>query len=876
MGGMIKRKLFRKLIQAIAMLAVAAVQPTAGHARQANGVRHPLTMDDVLGTEHLDGIALSPDGEWIAAVVQRSASVGEVYGRTAYETDPSRNDIWLISRKTGQRRNITNGAATAAGFWCASWSPDGQQLAMLSTQPQSGESRGGNNVRLYVWDRGKEALTRMGDVALMTQTRFGSPLYRLDLRGGADNGSIAHTCSLAGENAPFAWLDDHRLIAVTLPTGQTSALIDEYSRPYNVAALDNERLHQGITPTVHGVGSGAERLPRDERDNSAIIRTINVATGAVEQVTTVPTYPFTGALSLSISPDRRRIAVMATLSAFQPKAGRVFPHTDDDAWTAERQLGFIDFERPGKVRWARMPPAARYPLELYGWSPDSRNVALRARDSGFAEAAPLYVVSTDGLNAVGLGSTPVEGDAAGSDNSHESPVVWIDDRRLIAHLQGSKASDRADWWLLDLDGGTANITSSFKQPPTGFRLIGSRLTAIADNMLVAFHPGLSAVKTVARLREGAAIAWPLDPNQPADAMVIQTGVAGQRLLQATGPTGSTIGPELKLPASATLLASDTGNIVWQNNGPTGLFLRETVLRNGRTRMLLSLDTGLAAVDWGRKMLIDYHGIDGQALKGAVILPPGYVPGLTYPTLLWVYEGYRVDGLEGEYWLDPFLPGIYNLQLYAAQGYVVLIPSMPFARNVNRSEVYAQVTNGVLPAIDRLVALGIADRNRIGVMGQSYGGYSVYALVTQTNRFRAAVAIAGITDIAGLFGQFDPVARGYTGIDHEKSANWAIVSQYGLYVPPGQDAGSYSRNSPLTYVDRVTTPLLMIHGEYDMRGSVQQAEQFFYGLYSQGKTARLLRYGGETHSLAQSPANIRDIFSETVGWFDKYLKPTAEK
>ena len=197
--------------------------------------------------------------------------------------------------------------------------------------------------------------------------------------------------------------------------------------------------------------------------------------------------------------------------------------------------------------------------------------------------------------------------------------------------------------------------------------------------------------------------------------------------------------------------------------------------------------------------------------------------------------------------------------------------MPLPPRADRNDVYARIPDGVMPAIDRLVALDIADPDRLGVRGQSFGGYGVYALVTQTDRFKAAVAMAGITDLASQYGQFETVAHGYPGIDHEASDIWAEIDIFGRHARPDEDAAGYALNSPLSHVDRVHTPLLMIHGERDIRGSSAQAEQFFYALYQQGKTARLLRYGGESHSLALSPANIRDIFARTTRWFDTYVK-----
>lgn len=214
------------VIVGLALSTSSLIAATVGF-QESDGLRH-ITIDDVLGMEHLDQVEVSPDGDTLAAVIQRPASDGEVYGRTAYETDPSRNDVWLVSRSRGERRNLTNGSANASGFWCASWSPDGKRLAMLSTRPEGAEPHGGDNVRLYMWDKESNTIKRVGDFGMMTQTRYGAAIHRLDLRGGADQSESTHSCS--EENAPFVWLDDHRLLAVTLPSGRVSALIDEASR----------------------------------------------------------------------------------------------------------------------------------------------------------------------------------------------------------------------------------------------------------------------------------------------------------------------------------------------------------------------------------------------------------------------------------------------------------------------------------------------------------------------------------------------------------------------------------------------------------------------------------------------------------------------
>ena len=376
------------------------------------------------------------------------------------------------------------------------------------------------------------------------------------------------------------------------------------------------------------------------------------------------------------------------------------------------------------------------------------------------------------------------------------------------------------------------------------------------------------------------IVWPRDPGRRTSEIVVAVEASdGNRHFElvSLGRTAKPAGQRFILPGAAQLLELAPAHGTAFSSEPTqrGLYLRETSLADGSRRELLSLNAHLAAIDWGRTQLVDYRGADGQALKAVVMLPPGYRPGRRYPTLFWVYPGYRVGGLD-DYFLDPYMGGIYNLHLYAARDYVVAIPSIPLKRDGPASELFAEIPKSVLPAADRLVELGIAQPDRLGVMGQSFGGYAVYALVAQSRRFRAAVAMAGFTDLTGFYTQFDSTARGYPGIEHEKSYNGRspkLAAEPGC--PPYQNQALYARNSPLAFVDRVETPLLLIHGEQDVRAPMAQAESFFYSLYRQGKTARLLRYWGENHGLSQSPANVRDIFEHALNWFQfGYLPPKS--
>jgi len=220
---------------------------------------------------------------------------------------------------------------------------------------------------------------------------------------------------------------------------------------------------------------------------------------------------------------------------------------------------------------------------------------------------------------------------------------------------------------------------------------------------------------------------------------------------------------------------------------------------------------------------------------------------------------------------PFLQrNCWDLALLAAHGYVVLLPSIPLKAYGEPQDTYPELSKGVLPAIDKLIALGIADPDRLGLMGHSYGGYASYGLVTQTKRFKAALASAGMTSWSSMFGTFEAEQRFNSDVHENLFRIWATETM-GMGGPPWSNPMRYLFNSPVTYVDKVETPLLIIQGDLDTAGQIEQAEEFFSGLYRQNKRARFVRYFGEGHVI-ERPANVRDLWNQIFSWFDQYLKP----
>lgn len=210
----------------------------------------------------------------------------------------------------------------------------------------------------------------------------------------------------------------------------------------------------------------------------------------------------------------------------------------------------------------------------------------------------------------------------------------------------------------------------------------------------------------------------------------------------------------------------------------------------------------------------------------------------------------------------------NLQIAAAFGYAVLWPSMPLNPPGETDDPLLKLGDGVLPAIDKVVADGLVDPGRVFVAGHSFGGFAACGLITQNDRFKAAISLAGITDLTSLYGSlFGPIR--YTELAHEHLFHftWSESGQGRMGRPPWEDAGRYLRSSPIFYVDRVQTPVMLIHGDLD-QVPMDESEAFFMSLNRQGKRAELVRYWGEGHVL-QSPANVRDMWARIIAWLDEF-------
>jgi dipeptidyl aminopeptidase/acylaminoacyl peptidase len=278
---------------------------------------------------------------------------------------------------------------------------------------------------------------------------------------------------------------------------------------------------------------------------------------------------------------------------------------------------------------------------------------------------------------------------------------------------------------------------------------------------------------------------------------------------------------------------------------------------GEENRVTRLNPELEGVSWGEARLLDHAGVDGEALQGAVLLPAGYQPGVRYPTIVSAGLGTGGSGFVNDFEWDSL--GFIELHALTTRGYVVIVPSNPRRTPDVADEVTAQVVN----ALDASVAAGYSDPERAGVMGHSRGGYSACSVITRTDRFRAAVAGAPITNFVS-FG---------LDVSGNEMSNWEMATGYVFHLGNTlwEAREQWLENSPALYCDSVTTPLLLTCGTAD-ENCMAQAEEMYGGLRQLGKRATLVRYHGEGHVVGNwSTENAQDCWDRIIGWFDRYVK-----
>jgi dipeptidyl aminopeptidase/acylaminoacyl peptidase len=274
------------------------------------------------------------------------------------------------------------------------------------------------------------------------------------------------------------------------------------------------------------------------------------------------------------------------------------------------------------------------------------------------------------------------------------------------------------------------------------------------------------------------------------------------------------------------------------------------------RKVTDVNPQIADFAWGKAELVEWRSLDGRMLQGVVIKPGDYEPGKRYPVLVYYYRFFSQRLNEFN---DPSVNHRPSFPVYASNGYVVFLPDVRF--EVGRPGLAS--TKSVVPGVQHLIDIGLADPDAVALHGHSWSGYQTAFMVTQTDIFATAIAGAPVGNMTSA----------YSGI----RLGSGLARQFQYEMGQSRLSGSlweardeYIDNSPVFFADRVDTPLLILHGDVDDAVPWEQSIELYLALRRLGKEAVFLQYRDEPHH-PQTYANKLDWAMKMKEWLDHYLK-----
>ncbi len=266
-------------------------------------------------------------------------------------------------------------------------------------------------------------------------------------------------------------------------------------------------------------------------------------------------------------------------------------------------------------------------------------------------------------------------------------------------------------------------------------------------------------------------------------------------------------------------------------------------------------------NWGTIELIHWTSLEGKALSGLLIKPENFDPNKKYPLLVNFYER-SSDGLHSHRAPSPGRSSI-NYSFYTSRGYVIFNPDIVYRDGYPGESAY----NAVIPGVTALVDKGFIKKDKIGAQGHSWGGYQLAYLVTKTDIFAAVESGAPVANMISAYGGI----RWWTGLSRQFQYEH---TQSRIGGTPWEYPMRYIENSPIFAIDKINTPLLIMHNDEDGHVPWYQGIEFFTALRRLGKPSWLLNYNGEPHWPLKMQ-NRKDFNIRMAQFFDYYLKDTAK-
>jgi dipeptidyl aminopeptidase/acylaminoacyl peptidase len=474
------------------------------------------------------------------------------------------------------------------------------------------------------------------------------------------------------------------------------------------------------------------------------------------------------------------------------------------------------------LSWSRGDAQARTVLA----AKDAKGLTLRWTDDGrtfaYAKQGEVFVKSLDGGDARNL--TPKPKPAADA----KPPVVTPDEKKEAETAESFAAGP------FSRDGSRLVVTSS-----KGWYVVtvadGTRKQILALDKDEAKNPRVSVLDWAP---DGSAIYATWGARDQWDRGVARIDAAsGQMTLLVK---------DARLYSGVRMSRDGRRFVVSVSDGdrPANLYLTDASFST--LKPITALNPWLDGRPVPKSELVKYRDADGKELYGVLRYPTNYKPGQRVPVVFELYETFFDNGFNA------------RAMFLGDHGYAMFHPSV----NLVVGRPGESWIKGVTAAANRLIDMGVADPDRLGVEGTSYGGYATVLLLTQTDRFKAAVNISGKVDMVSFY--TDSPRLGVRNTHAPEKSQDRIGGT--LWEYPER----YLDHSAILQADRIRTPLLCLTGDQDPNVPDSQSREIFYALRRLGREVEWVHYVNGAHRPPNSVAEAVDFENRILGWFDRYL------
>src|SRR5579871_1018045 len=546
-----------------------------------------------------------------------------------------------------------------------------------------------------------------------------------------------------------------------------------------------------------------------DRDGTQQIFVISPAGGEATQLT-----HFEGGVNgFRWSPDGTRMAFSSTGPESKAKKDRKDKYGDFEIVEGDYTMAhlWVMSAVDEKPKPEALTTGTQFSVAGFEWSPDSKNIAFSAtKDPALSSGATadIYVVRLSDKYVKKVVDTP------GPDRA----PIWSPDGTQIAYESGLEFSFlNSHISIVAADGGKPRmVAETFDEDPglLQWSANGIYFTAVKKTSahLYRVNPQSGAVEQL---------------SAPADLQLVGASFTKDFSRVAFG-------------------------CAWPNKYPE---ICVSTIANFSPKPITSMKDQIAGFKLATREVIDWKSKDGTTIEGVLIKPADFDPSKKYPLLVVIHGG--PTGID-----LPLIRGdrSYPMEMFAAKGAVILQPNYRGSagygekfRSLNVRNLGLGDADDVLSGVDAVVAKGYIDRDRVGSMGWSQGGYISAFLTTYSDRFKAISVGAGISDWMTYYVNTDihPFTRDY------------------LKATPWQDPEIYKKTSPITYINNAKTPTLIQHGELDKRVPIPNGYELYQGLKDRGVPVKMIVYKGFGHGI-NKPKQQRAVMEHNYEWFSQWI------